>query len=133
MKPGFNPSRSVYLPEEMRNRINSSLTSSASVVRSTIQAHRVEADVEAAGSALLVIAKAYYHPWQASIDGRGVPLLRANHAFQALQIPRGRHHVRLIYRDGMFRLGCVVTALASLVWVVLWFRLGSRPGTLAYR
>jgi hypothetical protein len=127
MKPDFILSRWVYLPEETRDRISSSLTSYAAVVRSEIQAHRIEAEVEAAGPVLLVVAQAYYHPWQACVDGRGVPLFRANHAFQALEIPQGRHQVRLIYRDGMFRLGWVVTALSSLVWVVLWFRLRSRP------
>jgi uncharacterized membrane protein YfhO len=36
-------------------------------------------------------------------------LLRANHAFQAIQVPAGRHYIRLAYEDLAFQFGAAVS------------------------
>jgi len=49
-------------------------------------------------------------------------LYRANHAFQALEVPAGRHVVKLVYEDRMFEAGMAIS-LATLMLVVagwLW-------------
>jgi uncharacterized membrane protein YfhO len=48
------------------------------------------------------------------VDGQPATLLRANHAFQAVQVPAGRHHVRLAYEDRMFHIGAAVSAAGWL-------------------
>ncbi len=77
---------------------------------------------------MLVVAQAYYHCWRASVDGAPVPLWRANYAFQALEVPPGRHEVRVKYVDRFFQIGCCVS-LAALVFclAVLWTGWRRRP------
>jgi uncharacterized membrane protein YfhO len=43
--------------------------------------------------------------WQAEIDGRPVPLLRANAIFRAVQVPAGRSTIRFVFRpfEGAWR------------------------------
>jgi uncharacterized membrane protein YfhO len=58
------------------------------------------------------MSQTYYHNWRAYVDGQPAPLLRANHAFQAVQVPAGPHHVRQIYKDSAFRAGAAVSLAA---------------------
>jgi uncharacterized membrane protein YfhO len=62
---------------------------------------------------MLVIAQSYYHAWHAYVDDKPTALWHANYAFQALEVPAGKHQVSLIYEDNAFRYGAVIS-LASL-------------------
>jgi Bacterial membrane protein YfhO len=74
-------------------------------------ANTIDADVDADGRALLVVAVTAHKYWQASIDGAPAPLVRANVAFQAIEVPRGRHHVAMRYRNPLV----VACACVSLI------------------
>jgi uncharacterized membrane protein YfhO len=52
------------------------------------------------------------------VDGKPARLLRANHAFQAVEISQGRHRVRLIYQDPAFEAGAVISLLALLACLI---------------
>jgi uncharacterized membrane protein YfhO len=70
---------------------------------------------------MFVVAQTYYHNWRASVDGRFVPLLRANYTFQAVEIPAGHHEVRLTYVDRLFQIGAIISSLAVMGCVfTLW-------------
>jgi uncharacterized membrane protein YfhO len=79
------------------------------VLSSKFGTQRADIEVESAEPALVVVAQTYYHDWRAYVDGRPALLLRANHAFQAIQIPAGRHSIRLAYEDRAFQLGAVIS------------------------
>jgi hypothetical protein len=74
-------------------------------------ANTIDVDVDAAGRALLVLSVTAHKYWRATIDGTPAPLMRANIAFQALEIPRGRHHVSMRYRNPLI----IVCAMISLI------------------
>ena len=59
----------------------------------------------------VVISETAWDGWRATIDGRDAPLHIANDAFLALQIPAGRHDVRLRYLPRSFVIGATITAL----------------------
>jgi uncharacterized membrane protein YfhO len=48
--------------------------------------------------------------------------LRANYGFQAVQVPEGKHGVRLVYRDKAFQIGTAISSLALLVSLAGWAR-----------
>ena len=59
--------------------------------------------------------------WRASVDGLPVPLWRANYAFQALEVPSGRHEVRIAYVDRIFQTGAIISIVAlifcaTMIW-----------------
>ncbi|MGP8020343.1 MAG: YfhO family protein [Limisphaerales bacterium] len=110
----FDPRHTVYLPLSARSRVNVTNASNVKITFQQFRAQKVRLTVEAPAPALVVMAQAFYHDWHADVDGQPVPLLRANHAFQALEVPAGRHEVTLRYEDGMFRLGAAISALTFL-------------------
>ena len=71
---------------------------------------------------MLVVAQAFYHPWHAYVDGNATPLWRANYAFQALEVPPGKHQIRLVYEDRSFRYGAITSLLFLLGCGITWFR-----------
>lgn len=77
------------------------------------QAARIS--VSASRAALLVVRTPYEHNWHAAIDGRGVPLLRADYLLQGVVVPRGRHVVTLTYDDPAIGLGLLGSGAAVVV------------------
>ena len=112
--PRFEPLHEVYLPLEAQGRIQATNGGGARILSSQFAAQHVGIEVEAATPAMVVIAQTFYHPWHAYVDGKPTPLWRANYAFQALEVPAGRHQVRLGYEDHSFIYGCIIS-LSSLL------------------
>ena len=73
----------------------------------------IDADVDAAGRALLAISVTPHKYWRATIDGAPAPLVRANVGFQAIEVPRGRHHVAMRYRNPLVVPSAIVSLIAA--------------------
>jgi hypothetical protein len=122
-QPDFEGGKMVFLPPEAKSLVTVTNQTAARVLSSQFKAQRVDIDVEAAEPSLVVVAQTYYHNWRVYVDGQPTHLLRANYAFQALQVPAGRHHVRLAYEDRTFQFGAavsvcmVVNCLIFLRWL----------------
>ena len=127
--PGFDGAKQVVLPMQDQSRITVRTGSSARVLRSRFEIQKVEAEVEATDPSMIVIGQTYYHCWQAYVDGKPTPLLRANYAFQALEVGSGRHQVLLVYRDRAFLIGSIISGCTLLLLVVTLIRF--RPGPSA--
>ncbi len=61
----------------------------------------------------LVLTDTWFAGWRARLDGRDVPLWRADHAFRAVWVPSGRHEVEMRFQPGSLRLGAAISALAA--------------------
>jgi len=112
----FTPNRMVYLPMDAKGVVRTG-ASGAQVRASHFLAHHGEIDVMSPDESLVVVSQAYYHPWRAYVDGRRAKIWRANHAFQALQVPPGTHEVKLVYEDNCFRGGALISFLGLASWI----------------
>jgi hypothetical protein len=119
VEPGFDPRRMVYLPLSARASVTATNTSSAQIISSHFTPQRIALEITAPESALLVLAQTYYHPWRAYVNDKPVKIWRANHAFQALEVPPGRSKVRLVYEDKMLLGGGILSGLALLSCLLL--------------
>ena len=122
MTAEFKPRQVVYLPLESQPLVSVSHQTDCRIVASHFSSRRVGLEVEASEASLLVIAQTFYHPWRASIDGQRARLLRANHAFQALEVPAGHHHVAVVYTDRNLCAGAILSGCTALVCLLLWIR-----------
>lgn len=127
-RPTFNPQTQVFLQPTDRHHVTVTRPTPARIVSAQLAGGTVRALVEAGETSLVVIAQSFARGWKATVDGQPVPLLRANHAFQALQVPPGRHQIRLTYRDESLPLGAGLTGLALAACAALWWRPGRREG-----
>jgi hypothetical protein len=118
----FDGGKVVFLPPEAKMLVTVTNQTEAHVLDSKIGIQSIEADVEAAAPAFVVVSQSFYHDWRASVDGRQTPLLRANYGFQAVQIPQGRHSVELIYKDRPFEIGAVISAATLLSCLLCCFK-----------
>jgi len=77
----------------------------------------LEATLVAPRDGLAVILDPFYPGWTATVDGKPVPILRADFAFQAVPVSAGTHELRLTYRNRWVTLGAAVSlgTLALLV------------------
>jgi Bacterial membrane protein YfhO len=86
-------------------------------VREEANGLRLTAQMEAPG--WVVISEAAWKGWRARLDGEPAVLVRADHAFLALFVPRGRHEIRLSYLPRSFVLGRAISG-ATLAILLTW-------------
>jgi hypothetical protein len=118
----FDPRGVVYLPPEASKFISASNAATAKAALRDFTAHKLSVEVEASAPAIIVVAQVFYPSWQAFVDGKPVRLWRANHAFQALEVPAGRHEVKLVYEDRLFYVGMVISTVTLAGCTLVWFR-----------
>ncbi len=74
----------------------SNLSGSASIA--SWRPGEIVVDVDAASSGVLVLHDTYYPGWTAELDGKEVPILRAEVLFRGVEVPAGRHQVVFRFR-----------------------------------
>jgi hypothetical protein len=85
-------------------------------------------DVDASRTSLLAVAESYYPGWNATLDGRPVPILRTNYLSQGIVVPVGKHVVEMKYEPASFRNGVILSGvgLLGLLGLFVWWRRGVR-------
>ncbi|MCE9668000.1 YfhO family protein [Myxococcus stipitatus] len=83
-----------------------------STVSSGLQ--HLELDVKACDESYLVVSDSHYPGWRATVDGKEVPIHRADHSLRAVYLTSGAHRVRFDYAPLSFRIGL---GLSVLGWV----------------
>ena len=85
-------------------------------------------NVDASRTSLLAVAESYYPGWNATLDGRPIPILRANYLSQGVVVPAGKHVIEMKYEPASFRNGVIlsVAGLFGLLGLFVWWRRGVR-------
>jgi hypothetical protein len=123
----FEPATVVYLPTDVKDVVAGHGGAEASVQSLELSARRVRAEIAAASPTLAVIAQTWYPGWEARVNGQPAPVLRANHAFQAVPVPAGKSELELAYRARRAEWGGLVSFLGLAVWLAVWRCGRARP------
>lgn len=75
---------------------------------------KLRVDVDASGTGYLVVADSIQSGWVARIDGKTVPIVRADHALGALRVDAGHHVVELSVAPQGWRAGEAITVVGVL-------------------
>lgn len=114
--PHHNSLEQVLLPEGSESIASGGR---GEAVLETASANRLVFNVTASSPSWLVVADAYDPEWRTRVNGREVPLLRANFFQRAVRLEGGISTVEMIYRPPFFRFALLVSVLAGLTAVVL--------------
>ncbi len=112
LDPAFDPAREVVLEHDAPSR--PPMSGDVRVVAET--ADRVELEADLDGDGYVVLVEGFDTYWRATVDGKPVPVLRANGIFRAVAAGAGRHHVVMRYRPWPIPAGL---GLSGLTWLAL--------------
>jgi Bacterial membrane protein YfhO len=88
----------------------------------TDAANEIRLEVRSDRPAWLVVLDSWDPGWSASVDGRGVDIVQADHNFRAVRVPAGSSTVRMSFRPPGLVLGSVVSGVTvALIVAVLAF------------
>jgi hypothetical protein len=116
----FEPQNVVYLPGSEHSLVAVTNSTACNVTKSNFSMNHVEAEVQAQAPSLVVLSQSYYHLWQVSVDGKPASLLRANLAFQAVEVPAGEHHIEWAYRDPLLEIGALISLVSLAACVLIY-------------
>jgi hypothetical protein len=90
---------------------------------------RVRLTADARRPGVLVVTDTYYPGWNATVDGKSVPLERVDYLFRGVPLAAGHHVVELRYEPTSWRVGLAVSA-AALTALLLLTAVGLRRRSL---
>ncbi len=95
----------------------------------TYEPNKLVYQVNSTQGGTVVFSEIYYPGWQAFVDGKEVPVSRADYILRAVQMPAGKHTVELTFNPESLRLtetiafcALALLGIGVLICVVLWFR-----------
>ncbi len=119
--PGFDARNTVLLESKDAVEPASPATGPAGKVESfRRRPNSVTLQVNLSRPGYVVLLDRFDPNWQATVDGREVPVLRANLLFRAVRAPEGRHTVRFYYRQRGLAAGWAVSLGALALCGVLF-------------
>jgi hypothetical protein len=123
--------RVVFLPTEARADVLADRQENAQILGSEFTSGKVSIETEAPAKSLVVISQSYYPAWRAYVDGQPARLWLANYAFQAVEVPGGRHEIQFCYEDRAFVIGRTLSALGLVLCLGLWLLAGKNIAVAA--
>jgi hypothetical protein len=117
--PDFDPQTEVLLAAESvpNNPPPPQVADEVEVL--TYDSRKVQVRARMAADGFLLLTDTWYPGWKASVDGKSVPVWRADLIFRAVQLSAGEHSIEFNYDPESFRLGLRISA-AALVALLAW-------------
>jgi hypothetical protein len=89
----------------------------------------VAIEVQTPGAAIVRLADQWYPDWKATVDGKPVEILRADHTLRAVVVPAGKHEIVYRYESSSVARGLalsIVSVLAAVALILAGTFLGRR-------
>lgn len=95
-----------------------SADSTAQVILTSYSPKAIEYDAECAQAGTIVFSEIFYpYGWQVTIDDNPAELFRVNYMLRALNVPAGKHHIRMVFEPESVAKGNTL----SMIFVVLLY------------
>jgi len=118
--PAFDPDREAVVEQTLPLGL-APATGEETVEMVEYTPQRVVLRVHLTAPGLVVLSDAHFPGWRARVDGRGMPLLRADGALRAVTVEAGEHRIEMVYQPRSLTVGAAisgVTILLTLTWVM---------------
>jgi len=85
--------------------------------------NRVKLDCRLPEDAFVVTGDVWMPGWIARLEnGATLDVIRVNHAFRGLKVPKGEHILTMVYRPDSLRYGMIISLVSLGLWIVLFIR-----------
>ena len=115
--PSFDPRKTVIL-----SGVSSGESAECNTATVEIRKHAIRQSVVRVNSACegyLVFAETFFPGWKMKVDGRPAPIVRANHAFQAVFLDAGEHTIERYYLPASIMSGAAVSMLSCIFLAII--------------
>lgn len=120
----INPGQTAVIDKKFENLLSGFSIipdSTASIVMTSYKPNKVSYKTSVKDEQLAVFSEIYYaNGWQAFIDGKPVPHLRANWTLRALRIPAGEHEVEFKFIPTQYNATQTISTIFSSILVILF-------------
>jgi hypothetical protein len=111
----FNPRDVMYFTEDPKVTVEP-VHPAASVEITHYGIQDLGMKTTTAGNNLLFLSEAYYPVgWKALLDGKEIPIYRANYLFRAVVVPAGQHKIEMKFEPKGFYLGKNLSLAANIL------------------
>jgi len=118
----FDPNKEAFVHEEFRNKLDTNrlrIPENADIKLVSYHPDTMVYESTSPSDAFAVFSEVYYDKgWKAYVDGREVPIIRANYILRALQVPGGNHTVKFVFAPDSMRITERISLVASIVLVL---------------
>lgn len=114
----FNPRKLTFLEKNIKTPIDTP-TVDCKVKITNYQNQFIRMEANATGNNLLLVSEMYYPMWHAYIDGVETETYKANYAFRAIVVPKGKHIIEFNYIDKAFGAGRWVSLAGNILVLVM--------------
>lgn len=116
----FNPKQEVVLESDPQISLSSDNFENSSEAKIVdYKLNTIKISTMSKSDSILFLSDPFYPGWKALVDGVDTPIYRANYAFRAVVLPKGKHSVEFIYDPLSFRLGIYGAIIGILAIIVL--------------
>ncbi|MES2849575.1 MAG: YfhO family protein [Bacteroidota bacterium] len=115
----FEPKDTAVIDNSFKNIVTGFVApdSAATIKQTSFDNMEIKYESNSSTANLAVFSEVYYRDWKAYIDGKEVPVAKANYVLRALVIPAGKHAINFKFEPKVFNTSYIVSKYAN--WLLL--------------
>ncbi len=114
------------VPAEINLSTNTRLNNMYQVNRFDSNNLEVSTDISVNGSAWLMYSDVWHPLWRATVNGKEVPVYKANLAYKAVRLEKGENRVHFYFKSNLMSFIYFLFSLNAFLWLLLIFFLAGR-------
>jgi hypothetical protein len=114
--------KTVYLESNPKIKLEENENLEFEFKTKTYSNDLIEIETESNQNSIMVMSEIYYPAWKAYIDSNETPILQADYALRAIELPKGKHKIKIVYESSSFATGkwiTIITLLLSIIGLIL--------------
>jgi hypothetical protein len=118
----FDPRRTALLevvPAELPALDGGELGAGSGATVVSYAADRIAIETRADKPSVLVVSEIFYPGWEATVDGRAVPVRLTDYLLRGVYVEAGSHRVEMRYRSPALRYGALISLFTLLLLALL--------------
>ncbi|NPA45309.1 MAG: YfhO family protein [Chlorobi bacterium] len=117
----FNPERTAIIDKRFKEQFfKFKKDDDAKIILTNYAPNKLKYKSKAQTDQLAVFSEIYYGKgWNAYIDGKLVPHMRANYVLRAMRVPAGKHTIEFKFEPSIWEFGNTVSLIGSIIFFII--------------